>query len=660
VTAHGVRDASFSASPVAEAPLDQRFAKLPELLRVLTRPGSTSKDVRRFKESLVTVDGSLFRGALLFLSRNRMSFMLVDETPRGSGLSKAWTRWPLRRLFSPRRACIITNPADNTRALAVPFATGEEWYVVLAVLGSQEFSAAQRAFLGAFEAFVAGSEEPGAPHGPPARDAFDRGDSDTAPLFVSFGVPNSSLELVRPIVDIRAWQLRVALTFGHLMHDVEQGDVDVVLLGTAALPDPLPMLRSLRHASGASNVPIVYFAGEESTGEIAALSDGCIGPEASSEELFQTLKRMVRLVSIRRREAFQQTAALYARRFARSLDCGELVQEIATATAGIGADWCAAAIIDRAGSLHKAEFPRSQDPVMQQLPSTFLSGDRFVQFEIDEAFFTEILEDDASRERIRALRPRSAVCVPITDEGRVSGGLFALSRSQPLTEAESQAMETVAALASESLSNLERRLARARMRSNEEWVSWQSVSLGGIRLSAYRGMASPARSIVEVVDAAYAIAVFADADEQSASFQIAKSFALGVTALLERFVDPPEALRSVACGIAGTVGSLLAAVIDSSGAMAYLCKGCPAPLQIPLIGPAPLLRTKRENTCAGAAIRAGSVTLLYGTDLAHRCESAQLVKAMQGRLGAGRGNPADAILKLSGEAEALCFVAITR
>jgi hypothetical protein len=630
----------------ASEPVDERLAKLPSLLRVLAQPGITLRDVRGFMETLVAVDDSLFEGAQLFVSLERLSFVLAGATT-GTIAVQGWNRWPLRRLFAPRRPCVITHPGGGCRALAVPFTTVREHYVVVAVFQSQERSPAQIAFLESFEALALGAEQTG----------LDLQGSPPTPTFLWCGQSGPMLRRMQSIADAQGWPLHEAVGPGHAMRAMEVGEADVLLFDGTSIRHSLRVLRGMR--VGAGDIPILYVASGTVSAELRVLTDACIDVNASAEELLRIVKQMLPLVPQRRREALQLALKSFRQRFSQCNSYEELTQEIAAAAFHITADWCALALVDRTGGLYRAEFPRSSETLMETLPSTFLSGEALVRHDIDDTFLSEIAEDGDTRRRLLELQPRSAAALPIVDNGTVCGTLLALTNSHRMTEAESQALSTLSHLAGESFSILQHRRAQLEPRSFSDWGLWKDCALGEVRLVAYRGRTAESYATLNH-GSAHAVAVIVNAGDLSASFQLSEQLAAYLCELLEDFMEPAGALGALASQFGAKKARVVAAVLDTEGVLTYACEQYPAPVQVPLSGPSPVLRARSERRRSVLPIRVGTVTLLYGVDLAQRVDSAELVTALQRQQRAGHANPSDVIPDLSGEPDALSFVAITR
>jgi hypothetical protein len=648
-----------SPHPAQDAPVDPRLAKLPLLLRLLTRPGATPKDVREFMKTLVAVDDELFGGAHLFLSRDRRLFILIDETlpQTGSQRAKGWNRWPLRRLFAPRRSCVITNPVTRARALAVPFTTASEDYVVVATLRTSNPSPAQAAFLEAFEALVVDSEQP-AVHSESALDGIELNENNDASTFLAFGLEGAILDRVRNLSEALGWDVLEATTLGRVMQALEEGEADVVLLQTTNLSDSL-RLRSLRLLADAFNVPIVHIAEVEPAAEITALSDANLDANASPDELVRTLKRMLQLIPLRRRDALAYAAKSSGLRFSRCTEYEDFALEVASAVSDIAAEWCAVRIVDETGRLYGAEFPQRSSPLMETLPSTFLSGEVIVRFDVDDAFFHDVSEGDETQRRLRGLQPRSGALLPIYDDGTVSGTIVALCISKRWTQAEAEALLTLADVASASLSVLRHDLARREARSSADWAAWKTSSLGNVHLVAYRGR--NAQSYATVAEfGAYAAAAIVSGADQSAALLLSEQIAAEIGAQLAASVEPAKAVQAAASQFDVENAAMLAAALDANGMLTYVCEGYPEPVQIPLTGPSSVLHLAPERRASVVAIRTDTVTLLYGLDVATRVDSAELVTALQRQQRLGRANPCEIIPELSGNSGAVSFVAITR
>jgi hypothetical protein len=641
---------------VAGPELDGLFATLPALMRCALIPGARVENVRQFMEMLLAVDSALFSGAVLFSSRNGRPFVCVAENIASEATRHHWARWPLDRLFTIRRSCLITNPVDGTRALAVPFATSsQDRYVVVAILRSTIVTPAQKAFLDAMQSFViVATQQAEYWQGTGLNDVrLDL--AGDPPSLVLFGEDGYIRTYVRELAERRGWPIRVAPTFGHVLRSVAEGAIDIVLLDRRFLNDPLSKLRALRHVVTA-DVLVLYLDDAEANSELEALVDERIAPSVGTNELFQALKRLIRLVPLRRAKVLEALVFREQARIDMCTDRDELAPAIANAALAIYGDVAAVTLVDEAGRLFSAESPARGKPLVTGVPATFLNGYATIRSRLDESFFADLFDDEATRKRLLQMNWTSGASIPIIAFERIAGTLFVLSSTHALTRAHASALNALSESAGSAFENLSE--SGTWQMGGDISSRWRDIEVGEVHIHVYCGPGAVSCAVTKAVDPRCALLALADAGNFDSSREICEQV-IEELAALRADAEARQALEFVVTSFKTRAG-VLAAIVDGRGAVEYAAADSPAPLQIPAHGPLALPLERRTSHHGTVTLKPDSATLFYDSRFSEIVDSARMVDAVQYYLQRESLNPSVSLPEVAVDRDSLTFVEITK
>lgn len=621
----------------AEALLDPRFAALPRLFRDATKPNPSVDDVRRFMHELVQADTGLFEGGLLFRAREARGFLFIADTGIMPESPRHWSRWPLHRLFSTRRACLITSPETEERALAFPFNVSVERYVVIAPLRTQSLCDAQTAFLQALQAVTC------APPVPATRP-------DISPRFVWVGADAELLQRVARLIGPRGWDLLYAPTFGHALMLLERDAVDIAIVDSRTLGAPLSSLRSLRHTAKISDAPILYFSNEAPGTEIQALIDEWLKPSASDAELLRTFKNSAQLISESRTRALRISVEKADGRLRACSGFDELAQTCADAAVHLGCDAAGVMLVDELEEIHSACVGASAEALTSRWPTPFVTGDAVLHSRADDRFFEEVFYDAEYAGKLRQLQVTSAAALPISDGVRIVGTLLAISRERPMFEPEFGALAELCRRTGTAFAALPRpELTRG---------IWRRTAIPHAAIDVYQGMKAGATFYLRNNESAAALVVLEHVDEGHPE-EFADDLLRELLSCADE-QDAPERMRSLLLRERGNSGGILIASIDKDDRLTYACSAFPNPLRVPESGPFALRSHAGTLETGCMRLDERSATLIYSNSFASQVDAAQAVGALQRALRDGQENPARALPELAQRREKLAFASITR
>jgi hypothetical protein len=271
------------------------------------------------------------------------------------------------------------------------------------------------------------------------------------------------------------------------------------------------------------------------------------------------------------------------------------------------AEWAAVHLFDSSGELYRAEFPERDEPLMRQVPLTFLSGYAVMKTRVDDEFFTELCEEQSVYDALRALHPRSGAAIPLVHGGTLIGSIVALTIDRDLEEADFEGLALFAEAASEAFVSLQLR-ADQMAESNDAWTR---VSMGLYHVDVYRPH-----------------------EEHTPAFR--------VTPLDGRCIRI-EATRADG-------GHLLATLDVKSHHLAYETWHFPTPFYVPAAGPVSLTDQEVPDHSSGTVlIDQPAIALIYDLPLTQAIDTATLVEIFQRGLREGQTNPSSLLGDIGGE-----------
>jgi hypothetical protein len=590
---------------------DPRLAALPAIFQFHSGRLPNGANLHRLMELVMHADDRIFSEALLFASENGKPFVLLHDVGTPAPGIRSWTRWPLERLFAKRRAAIITNPETNDKGLAIPFQVPQaERYVIVFALRKTELTKYDRDFLSVLQCVAAV-----VPQGPFEwrSRVYDRieGSAVPAPPRLFFYGREKLRGRIEKLIARHGWQLDSSASYKDVATAL-RSVLQMVLIDGSALPAGPSMLRWLRRT--AANTPILYI-GRGIDEETEVLVDAHVEPEASDDELFAAIKSMVRELPRKRRDYLEALVARLSPILLSATSYGQLSMMIARCLVPHFADWAAVHLFDSSGELYRAEFPQRDEPIMREVPLTFLSGYAVMKARVDEQFFAELCEERSVYENLAALQPRSGAAIPLVHGGTLIGSLVALSIHRDLDEADFEGLALFAEAASESFVSLQLR-ADQTARADE---SWTRVSMGQYHVDLYR-----------------------PPDDRQVTFRIT-----------------PLGGRCIRVEATSSGGGHFVATLDVNGdRLAYETWHFPAPFHVPASGPVSLTeREAREHATGLITFDAPAVALISDIPLTRAIDTASLVEIFRRGLHDGEPNPAALLADIGGER--FPFVAIS-
>ena len=649
----GTRGIFIDAVPLSGAKPDQRFSKLPSILRRLTQTEYTAHQVRALMDELLDADPRLFVSVSLLRSRGGWPFVLVREKGEAGEARSAWRKWPLERLFTTRRPCVITSPGASGRGLAIPFAVESDRYVVIAKLRGGALDDAESLFLRMLEELTL----PGLVRRPSALDSsLDKRTAEeplSAPRLVTLGLTDELRATAAELAVARGYALSSVPSFGHLLQCVERAGADAILLDARALSDPLVTLRLLRHAPLNSDLPILYFDTSAPTAEIGSLVDVCVGPAFTRDALFKGMKQIVSLIPARRKQALRGSVASFEATLRACTDHAHLARSIASAAVLIAGDWAAVSLLDGAENVHLGEYPLYGVPVMSCVPSTLLSGYSIMRSPVDQEFYREILDDEATIERLRNMRPSAAASIPLVHSGRVSGTLLILSQTHAMRDAEWDALLELSAYAARALEQMNGRLERATEHRTVE-TAWSGIELQNVRIDTYAGTRATMHARTLAVDEGRAAIVLMNDPV------VAESAVREFATALRSGADASDAVEIVAACYRWRSDSMLAAVFEAPGHLTFSALRIPPPLQVSAHATSVVTSAPVGHRHGTLELRENAVTMFFSSDFLGSFNGGEAFAVLQSELQAGIFMPVRILPAFADEAEKIAFVAITR
>jgi hypothetical protein len=590
---------------------DRRLTLLPEILQFSSGRMPNAANLHSLMELVLEADCELFSRALLFSSDQRRSFVLRHDVGVASSSLRSWARWPLERLFSMGRGSTITNPVTGEKALAIPFqAAPAERYVLIFVLRTSDPSQSDRDFLSVLESVGNASPPVRFGDGAGLYDRVDAASTPSAPRLFYYGRSKLRTRIAQ-VIERRGWELLDAGSYTDMLSALGS-DFQVLLIDGSAAANGPTILRSLRHIS--ASTPIVYFS-NECDEETEFLADTCVSLDAPNDEMFSAIKSIVRELPKRRRDYLRALVEGMKPVLLSATSLQQLAAVISRSVVPQFADWCAVHLFDPSGELFRAEFPESAEPVLHQVPLTFLSGYAVMKRRVDEAFLAEICEDPAQRGRLSALQARSGAAIPLSDGGTLVGSLVALSIRRDLDEADFEGLALFADAASAAFGSL-RVHAQSLGAANDAWT----------RVNA----------------ALYNIDVYRPYAGRDVAFRIG-----------------PADGRNVRIHAASARGGHLTATLDvTAHRLLFDATHFPPPFHVRGAGPVSVTTTDvHEHTAGEITLEEHSVALIFDLEFTRAIDTATIVDVVQRGLREGQSNPASSLAALSGERFA--FVAIS-
>jgi hypothetical protein len=583
--------------------------------------------------ALLDSDPMLFAGALLFSSREGLGFVLLQDDGEVED-PRTWLRWPLRRLFTVRHACIITNPSDSRRALALPLIASRHRYVIVAALRTDNLDQAQSAFLEALQSITIRL---------PSRAVAN----ETIPRFAWFGEDQRLAERLCRIAATRGWELQAVRSFGHALMLLESDAVDVALVDDAAIKEPLYALRAMRHAARVGDAPILYFSLDDPGTEVRALVDDCIATNAADGELVKALKGSAQLIPRTRSRALHARVRRIDENLRSCKNYDELARACANAAVVLGGDAVSVMLADEMGFIHSAHIAQRGDVFEDRWPTPFVTGEAVMHTHAGERFFEDVFDDAVYARRVRELRPISGAAIPISDGAEIIGTLLAFSTGRAMFAPEFDAL-------SEMAERTGRAFAALRSTSNANGA-WQRIALRDAFVDVYRGSRAHALIRVDAQDGAVGIVALEAQGEAAVTF---------ADWLLRQVLDkashdePAAELYDLLRQAHDGMGGMLLAVLGADDRLTYACSGLPPPIHVPLSGPVPAIAPARMGKAGTLVPEQRSLTLICSNELAEQIETARLVSAVQRGLRGGGMSVAHVLPELSRSEKTLAFASI--
>lgn len=598
------------------------FDRFPELLRHAREP--SEEDVRRFAALLPECDPGLFGCVQILRSQDTRRWVGVRQTSAQAPAAESWQRWPVGRLFARRRACIITNPHEAKRALAVPFAVRRnEYYIVVAEIAQPVLTAARQLFVDAICSVTLGVG---------GAQAFGQ---QTAlpehPSVVWFGKNDAQRERVQDILNERGVQMRNARSLRHALALIEDDYVDVAIVSAQGRDEALKALRALRHAAGTFDVPILLFDDWTDADEVDVLVERRLPHGAPAESINRAIKELLGLLPQRRTEALLSLAQSYAADLQRCTDAAAIAAVLVRAAIEMGAEAAYGSIMDRTGALHTATAPEGVSLPEGAIPDTFLDGKPLIAPVVDAEFYERFSDDRETVDRMRRLAPQSAACLPLISAGRIAGTLTALTMRARLGGPHFTAFEALCDVAARALHRIERRTDRSGDREAPLRASWRHVLLRNVQIDAYVGQHSSCSIQLAPASTGSAALICYDARSRDLSEAAGAKILKHTLAVFDATGYGMHALRQI--DTEEYPGALLAALLTEDGRIYYRCENNPAPLEIRGTGPSPLLSDDLVTRCGLLDLHSDSALVLYSAEFARCVDTAQLLRALhEGRL----------------------------
>jgi len=571
--------------------------------------------LRRFTDRIVQADPDLFRGALLFTSKNDGAFALLHETGDGLRARESWSHWPLDRLFAKRRASLITNPGSGERGMAIPFGVSRsERSVVIVTLRDGQLSAADRDFLTTLEWAAASVPQ----IAPALRRSAVQNRIDTyssspppTPRLLFFGETLLE-ERVKRLARRRGWEVRATVSCPDLIASVRESSDILLIEGTQA--EVVEVLRAIRRA--APQVPVLCFDGGRNE-EIDVLADRRLSHDAGDTETFDEIEAMVADLPRRRREYLESAVNRALPGLTSVQSPRELSRAIADTARRLFGDWVAVHLLDTQGDMYGTELPAGAHPLMREIPNTFISGYAVMKSHIDEAFFEALTDDEQTREDLAQLNPISGAALPLMHEGSVSGTLIVLTTERELGEPEFEALLQFAEAASLAFAVLQVRIAKLTLSTSHEWTR---ISVGDYDIHVYHPHAHR-----------------------------------GVT-----FHALPLDAHRIGIEVRDVEGGALMGTLNlDQGTFSYEAIQFPPPVQISASGPASAMGEAGNRPIAHTLmLKPPSVTLIYDAEFPRLVDSGRVVEVLQNAMRAAAENPAFELAQFV-QSERAGFIAIT-
>ena len=654
----------IDAVPLAQPECDSRLLQLPEIVRLATKTDSSITDIRRFIQNLIDLRPALFYGAKLFVSRAGSRFVLVREAGLQDGTSRSWARWPLHRLFVNRRACVIRNPAGNVQALAVPFdvAPTQRYVVIARLRDTPELTATERVFIGCLESLLLPLKPPQEPLRVFALDSIRTEPLASSPRFLWYGSSGALRDRMHAILEQRGWELGCVSTFAESLQAVECGAVDIVMLDGSIAGDPTRLLRALRLVAGKLELPLLFFDQRVPTPEIEALVERYLPPDAGNDSILRAIKAVIRLVPQRRAEALRGAAAGFSAVLQSASDCTDLASQLAIGATELAGDWASVTLIDNGGNMYAAEWPTRQEPLLDRVPLTLLSGYAVMRSRIDSEFFGEVTDDPTAQRHLESLGALSGASIPISNGGRIVGSLVVLSTTRRMYEPECEALLQLADIGARAFSEVQTRMLRSQaVVTNTYEPLWEQLSSGECELNAYRGPRARTWIRIAALDASRVGITAVSGGNVDASFETAEAALQELATVVHHWDDVADAVDATVAAFDDGIRGIFAGIISvETSHLAFSTARFPAPVQIASKGPAPALSISERCHRGSISIRPRSVTLIYDADLHDAVDSAKVVEVVQDKLRAGAGNAVQPLPKLAADPFGVAFCAITK
>ncbi|MFN2449032.1 MAG: GAF domain-containing protein, partial [Candidatus Baltobacteraceae bacterium] len=328
---------------------------------------------------------------------------------------------------------------------------------------------------------------------------------------------------------------------------------------------------------------LVYIGECDAEGEL--LSDACIGEAPSEGDLARAIKSVARQLPLRHWQQLQSLIDDASLSVVQSPSLSALARTLAQIALGGLCDWVCVHIVDDEGGVHSAELPAEGDPLLPQLPLSFLNGFALMTSRIDEQFFEQIASEPETQERLAALAPLSAALLPLAHDGRLIGSIVAFATRRTMDDAQFQAFSKLSALASRAFASVQIRAGQAAR------GAWSHVAC-----------------------AQYDAEVFSAANAYT---RVSASLA-------------PEGAK-ILIDLAGVQGERFAGTLDANAhTLRFACSAMPQPLAI---GPGGAIRTLRVvGEEQRLALKPRTFALIYPQGLAGPIETAPLVEYLSDAL----------------------------
>lgn len=574
-----------------------------ELAAILQGIDSAAKDSKSLAPLLSTLSDNqsgIFSGALLLKGGyGKGPFVVVGGRRCNARAARSWMRWPLRRLFTHMKPSRIVDPVGSgTLALAIPFAYGDQRYVVIAPLE-------ERATSGQYEAFFSILESLTIPE-PTFAVSLSGAIPATPiePVIFGFALCDELFERIQPMLTQRGWEMRRVPAFGELFKALGESAPDIVAIDAAEFSDPLTAVTSLHRAADSAALRVLAFTSETPPIRGAAPVIDCIVPhDATQEIVFDAFKRLASEAYGSRRALADDADAETKLHVAQSLTPRELVEFAVTRAAEAMHGWAYCMVVNDYGIAYSAEFPLSAQPVFSTIPKSFLNDVPIFDLRVGERFLKELTDEPFEHMRFMALRPLSGASIPIVSrDGLHQGVLVACSRHRWASSASFAELDRLARIVAARFADLQpNRLTIPEFRQARLWERLRDRGLG---LDVYRSASCTMPWRYRAMSNTSGLFTLGLRDDSALYDRLSALDSTSDSAVAQSLVAvAPERV------------SFAAAIDFAQQSMNYASVGFPPPVALNRRGPAGSVRSAGGVTAGVASLTSADGTVVCDSDL---------------------------------------------